>query len=90
MPGYVEIKNIEKSWVEAEKLLMNRLHRMITCSDNGGDDGPFEKDSGYKWQLDASNDWWAELRGDTLVIAHRYKQEAAYALGGLAKHFMAR
>lgn len=80
------IPNIDKNWVEAEDLLMQRLNAMVS----GTNHGPFSKDSGYKWQLDGSNDWWAELRGDTLVVAHRYKQESADALAGLAKVLFAR
>ena len=51
---------LKRNWAKGddEKALMMRLRQIVS----GGPDGPFEKDDGYKWQLDASNNWWAELR----------------------------
>lgn len=38
---------------------------------------PFKKDSGYRWQLDASNDWWMDIDRETgeYILAYRYGQE---------------
>lgn len=71
---------INPNWTASEPHLMQRLHRIVS----GNDDGPFSKDYGYRWQLDGSNDWWAEVReGNLLVIANRYSQEKADAVAKL-------
>ena len=64
---------IHRNWFKAEyeKVLMTRLHAIIGRG-APQDNGPFQRDTGYKWQLDSSNDYWAEVRGDTLVLASRY------------------
>ena len=84
----LDSKNMEKTlrlkrnWAKPqdEQHMMKRLHDIVS----GGPDGPFEKDDGYKWQLDASNNWWAELRHGAsdppgekhiLVLCARYAQE---------------
>lgn len=51
-----------------EDYIMRRLHGMIRADGNG----PFKKDSGYNYQLDSSNDWWAKIEGNKLVLACRY------------------
>ena len=50
---------------------MDRLHAIVAGGKHA-DDGPFQRDSGYKWQLDSSNDYWAEVQGGTLVLVSRY------------------
>ncbi len=72
------IIEIHESWLEDPVCLMNWLHDVISGPSRSGvndglfENGPFEKESGYHWQLDASNDWWAEIREDKLVLAWRY------------------
>ncbi len=79
MPAKVE--NISKCYLRNEEQLMKRLNQMVS----GNDCGPFKKDSGYQWQLDGSNDWWASIEGNTLIVEHRYRQEKADALAALCK-----
>jgi hypothetical protein len=73
---------LKRNWAkpEEELVLMTRLRNIVSS----GLDGPFERDDGYKWQLDASNNWWAELRtaendkpGEktSLVLCARYHDE---------------
>jgi len=62
---------LARHWKEAgEKKVVRRLRDIICGSDTRG---PFEKESGYRWQLDESNDWWAELRGNLLVVDSRLR-----------------
>lgn len=70
---------IDPNWAKNEETLMKRLHQIVS----GTGDGPFSKTSGYKWQLDASNDWWAEIREGNLIVAHRYTQKKADAVANL-------
>jgi hypothetical protein len=67
---------IHPHWLkpEAEESLMNRLHAII-AGNKHPDNGPFERNTGYKWQLDCSNNFWAEVRGDVLVLACRYDSD---------------
>lgn len=76
---------VHHSWLKEEQALMTRLHHILSDSN----DGPFSKDNGYKWQLDASNDWWAEIREDKLIIATRYSKEKLDALGNFVQLFLA-
>jgi hypothetical protein len=71
--------NLDPCWLRQEADLFKRLHQIVS----GSGDGPFAKEHGYKWQLDASNNWWAELQGNKLVIAHRYSAEKAEAVARL-------
>ena len=53
--------------------IADRLHQIV----DGTGDGPFLQKSGYQWQLDSANNWWADVReagveGRSLVVAHRY------------------
>jgi len=75
-----EIK-IHPHWLktENEEALMRRLHAVIAGSAHQ-DNGSFKRDTGYKWQLDSSNDWWAEVRDDNLILAWRYDGDKAKAL----------
>ena len=36
---------------------------------------PFKKDSGYRWQLNANNDWWMDIDHETgeYILAYRYE-----------------
>jgi len=76
---------IHHSWIKDEHALITRLHHILSDSD----DGPFAKDSGYKWQLDASNNWWAEIKEDKLILATRYSKEKLDALGHFVELFLA-
>jgi len=51
---------LKRNWAkpDEELVMMTRLRNII----GPGRDGPFKKDDGYQWQLDAGNNWWAELR----------------------------
>lgn len=60
---------------------MKRLNGIVSGSENG----PFKKDDGYRWMLDGSNDWWAEIRDGKLVLACRYSQEKLDALVNFVK-----
>lgn len=42
---------------------------------------PFRKDNG-NWQIDSSNDWWAWVEKEELVIHYRYggERERAFAV----------
>lgn len=65
--------SIHSSWLEKkhEEDLMKRLNKIVS----GNGDGPYKKESGYAWQLDGSDNWWAEVRGDKLILASRYRYE---------------
>ena len=54
---------------ENEQKLMRRL-TVVICGEDS--QGPFKKDSGYKWQLDPANNYWASVENGKLVIAYRY------------------
>lgn len=62
-------------WRDEERV-MRRLHQII----DGSGDGPFRRESGYTWQVDCNNDWWAEICQDgddrVLVVACRYRSLA--------------
>ncbi len=75
------IVQIHPSWQKQESHLMRRLHQIVS----GDGNGPFAKDSGYPWQLDCSNDWWASLDGTQLTVAHRYRQDKSDAVAKLAE-----
>jgi hypothetical protein len=66
--GRAVIENIDGFWLNEEEWLMKRLKQIIS----GDEHGPFRQTDGYDWQLDSSNDWWAELQGKNLVVAYRY------------------
>jgi hypothetical protein len=67
MPGVGEEEiEIGPNWNEED--LMKRLNRIISPHDYG----LFKKDTGYGWQLDSSNDYWAQIRDGKLVLAYRY------------------
>lgn len=53
-----------------DKDVINRVAQIVT----GTADGIFEKDSGYKWSLDSSNDWWMDKDPETgeFILAYRY------------------
>jgi hypothetical protein len=88
---------LSSDWFDCEQYLMKRLEQIVS----GHGDGPFKKDSGYKWQLDSSNNWWANIRkyplGVTvegkeptqfkyvLVIAARYEWQPLEEVVALAK-----
>lgn len=72
---------LDPNWLKHEEALMKRLHQIVS----GTGDGPFSKTSGYAWQLDASNDWWAEINEGRLIIAHRYTQQKADAVACLCE-----
>jgi len=59
-------------WQEAE--VANRLAKVIGYTDYCP---PFSKDSGYKWQLNASNDWWMGVDQETgeYILAGRYASQ---------------
>lgn len=71
---------IDKGWLKEEEALMKRIADHVV----GREDhfSPERQDSGYNWQLDSHNDWWAEFdlekRQDDealLVLAYRYGRE---------------
>jgi hypothetical protein len=65
-------KNIKlhKNWINIEEEELIQL----VCNNVALEQHPvaIRKESGYKWQLGASNNWWAEVRVDLLIIAHRH------------------
>ena len=76
---------INKGWTKDEASiqgLMERLHGIVA---GGTKDGPFKKESGYRWQLDGSNDHWADVEDGKLVLAERYSQEKLDALVNFCK-----
>ena len=84
-PGMAEV-DIHPKIAEDEQYVMRRLHDIVSGSFS--DDGPFRNDmmkSDVKWQLDGSNDWWARLRGTTLVLSTRYNYEKLKALAVFAR-----
>ncbi len=74
---------IHPNWLnkENEQKLMTRLHQIVS----GDGNGPFQKEHGYRWQLDASNDWLAEIKEDELVICYRYGKPKGEAVANLCK-----
>jgi|GEM_PF-5916302 len=67
--------NIIQSDKQLEELI-KRLARLI-CND---DKHVSERDSGYRWQLDDSNDWWADIEANNkIIIAYRYAFSPAAA-----------
>ena len=79
------IIEVNKNWLKEEEALMMRLHCIIS---NAGL-GPDRKESGYAWQLDSSNDWWAETRGGKLVLAYRYHEDRLNALADFCEVWLA-
>ena len=88
--------NIHKTWSKDEKstkALMDRLHQIVSGTGNG----PFKKNSGFAYQLDAANDWFAETKRikegvaatkreyTELTVGHRYSQSRADAVAQLVK-----
>ena len=62
---------LRKSWLkpDQEEKLMKRLTQIIS----GDLKGPYKKDDGgYGWQLDGSNNWWAKIRDNKLLVTTRY------------------
>ena len=53
-----------------EREVVERVAQIVT----GPTDEIFEKDSGYKWSLDSSNDWWMDKDRSTgeFILAYRY------------------
>jgi hypothetical protein len=83
-----EVIKIHPMWLEGEeneKALMKRLHQIIS----GNGDGPFrlkhEASRPHRWQLDSSNDWWAEIQGKDLVLSCRYNAEKLKAFASFAQ-----
>ncbi|OGF25867.1 hypothetical protein A2331_04750 [Candidatus Falkowbacteria bacterium RIFOXYB2_FULL_34_18] len=60
------IIDVHPSWLNDEEFLMQRLKEIIS----GNQNEPYKKDEGYDWQLDGSNNWWAQIRSKKLVIAY--------------------
>jgi len=60
---------VHREWLKFEDSLMTRIKEILSGSEIPG---PFKHDSGYSWQLDATNDWFAEVRDGKLIIAYRY------------------
>lgn len=52
---------------EDDKAIIERVARIVTWEPK-----IFVKESGYKYQLDTSNNWWAGKEGDEFVLAYRY------------------
>lgn len=81
------IINLPKEWraPELEERLMKRLHCILRGPSTS--DAPYQKTSGYKWQLDDSNDWWAQVSEDRsqLTIAYRYGYGFPGKLNNLAR-----
>ena len=63
-----EVIEVSPGWVKEEEELMKRLNRIISIHTYG----LFKKDTGYGWQLDSTNDYWASIRDGKLVLAYRY------------------
>jgi len=63
----IEIR-VGRLWQSDEDALIARVKQVVS----GDPHGPFVQETGYRYRLDSGNDWWAELRGDLLVIANRY------------------
>lgn len=76
---------------EGEEPLMRTLHGLLTGRSPRDKEGhpPFKKGNG-NWQLDSSNDWWAWLEGDTLVIHYRYGQDRLDAYATWVRYLMGR
>jgi len=65
---------INKKWLEKEeKEIMRQIRKLIGEKEN--DSLPFRKESGYDWQLDCGNDWFAEIKKDKLTVVYRYGEE---------------
>jgi len=84
--------NLHPMWLErqrdkeeAELRLMERLKEIISGTTSGG---PFDKQGGYKWQIDSSNDWWAEINPDgQLVLAYRYGKDRLEAVATWLRYY---
>ena len=72
----MEIKvKVHRHWKESE--VITRLKAILSADPHG----PFKQNSGYDYQMDSGNDWWAEIRNGPalsryLIVAHRYKSPA--------------
>lgn len=72
---------ISKGWLAEEEALMKRAADHVV----GREDhfSPERQVSGYDWQLDSNNDWWAEFDLEkrhqdgeaVLVLAYRYGRD---------------
>jgi hypothetical protein len=71
-----------RRWKDYHKHIIQRLHDIVSGVPK---DGPFEKDSGYHWMLDSSNNWWADFEGETLVLAARYEYQPFEEVAALAE-----
>jgi len=83
----IERIDIDRNWLrkENEEELMRRLHNITS----GTGRGPFKKDTGFPWQLDESNDYWAEVEDGKLVLGCRYSGERAHAFVAFCKIWLA-
>ena len=82
-----EIIEIHPEWLRDERALMRRLNRIISSGARRGN-GPFKKKDGYKWQLDGTNDWWAEIEDGKLVLGSRYGGPSAITLVAFCKAWL--
>ena len=74
---------------EHEEALMKRIKGIVSGPFGHG---PYKKPDGYAWQLDDSNDWWAEVvqegDGRQLRLATRYSQAKLDAAVAFIKVFL--
>lgn len=59
---------VHRRWKDEENLV-KRIARIV-CYD---DSQIFQKDTGYKWQLNSGNDWWTSgLENGEIKVCYRY------------------
>ena len=74
----IKIKIDKPQWLRAEeKVIIDRVAAIV----RGTSEFVSEKKDGYKWMLDTSNDWWAEIATNDsvkeLIVAYRYGHAAS-------------
>lgn len=78
---------VEANWSEEE--VAQKVATVIGGADTLKICPPFRKESGYRWQLDATNDWWMDTDPETgeYILVYRYasghNDKAIKAIEGL-------
>jgi hypothetical protein len=69
----MELKfQVKSNW--SEEQIANRLAQIVGLTEGCP---PFTKDSGYRWQLNASNNWWMDYDPEKreVTLAYRYDHD---------------
>lgn len=76
-----EVKFIARAKL-SEEYIAERLAKIVGFEDFCP---PFKKDSGYKWQLNGTNDWWMDFNPETREVTLAYRYDHNQMLEGMKK-----